>query len=137
MAAYGENLMAAVKHRRPGDAEDVGRDAVEGARAIAYHAAAAPAAPELSRSDSPARRINQEQKRHRSPPSRSLLAHRRSADRPLCGAMSYSMSPVRPTVQVIGRRLDPGDYALRNFLASPEASDVAGSPSDTGSSCWD
>ena len=26
------------------------------------------------------------------------------------------MSPVRPTLQVIGRRLDPGDYALRDFL---------------------
>ena len=26
------------------------------------------------------------------------------------------MSPVRPTVRVVGRRLDPGDYRLRDFL---------------------
>jgi thioredoxin reductase (NADPH) len=26
------------------------------------------------------------------------------------------MSPIRPTVQVVGRRLDPGDHALRDFL---------------------
>ena len=26
------------------------------------------------------------------------------------------MSPQRPTVQVIGRRLDPGDHRLRDFL---------------------
>jgi len=41
------------------------------------------------------------------------------------------MSPVRPTVQVIGRRLDPGDYALRDFLtrtAQPHEWYEAGSP---------
>ena len=26
------------------------------------------------------------------------------------------MSPVRPTVTVVGRRLDPADYRLRDFL---------------------
>jgi thioredoxin reductase (NADPH) len=41
------------------------------------------------------------------------------------------MSPVRPTLQVIGRRLDPGDYALRDFLtrsAQPYEFHEAGSP---------
>src|SRR3989440_2571094 len=41
------------------------------------------------------------------------------------------MSPVRPTLQVIGRRLDPGDYALRDFLtraAQPYQFHEAGSP---------
>jgi thioredoxin reductase (NADPH) len=39
--------------------------------------------------------------------------------------------PVRPTLQVIGRRLDPGDYALRDFLtraAQPYEFHEAGSP---------
>jgi thioredoxin reductase (NADPH) len=41
------------------------------------------------------------------------------------------MSPVRPTVQVVGRRLDPSDYALRDFLtraAQPYEFHEAGSP---------
>ena len=41
------------------------------------------------------------------------------------------MSPVRPTLQVIGRRLDPGDYTLRDFLsraAQPYEFHEAGSP---------
>ena len=41
------------------------------------------------------------------------------------------MSPVRPTLQVIGRRLDPGDYALRDLLtraAQPYEFHEAGSP---------
>jgi thioredoxin reductase (NADPH) len=41
------------------------------------------------------------------------------------------VSPVRPTLQVIGRRLDPGDYALRDFLtraAQPYEFHEAGSP---------
>ena len=41
------------------------------------------------------------------------------------------MSPVRPTLQVVGRRLDPGDYALRDFLtraAQPYEFHEAGSP---------
>src|SRR2546423_6307779 len=41
------------------------------------------------------------------------------------------MSPVRPTVQVVGRRLDPGDYSLRDFLtraAQPHEFYEAGSP---------
>ena len=41
------------------------------------------------------------------------------------------MSPVRPTVQVIGRRLEPGDHELRDFLtrsAQPHEYVEAGSP---------
>src|SRR3954471_8420568 len=41
------------------------------------------------------------------------------------------MSPVRPTVQVVGRRLDPADYAVRDFLtraAQPYEFHEAGSP---------
>ena len=41
------------------------------------------------------------------------------------------MSPVRPGVQVIGRRLEPGDHELRDFLtrtAQPHAYLEAGSP---------
>jgi thioredoxin reductase (NADPH) len=41
------------------------------------------------------------------------------------------VSPIRPTVQVIGRRLDPGDYRLRDFLtrsAQPYDFYEAGSP---------
>jgi thioredoxin reductase (NADPH) len=41
------------------------------------------------------------------------------------------VSPVRPTLHVIGRRLDPGDYTLRDFLtraAQPYEFHEAGSP---------
>jgi thioredoxin reductase (NADPH) len=41
------------------------------------------------------------------------------------------VSPVRPTVQVVGRRLEPGDYSLRDFLtraAQPHEFYEAGSP---------
>jgi thioredoxin reductase (NADPH) len=41
------------------------------------------------------------------------------------------VSPIRPTLQVIGRRLDPGDYTLRDFLtraAQPYEFHEAGSP---------
>jgi hypothetical protein len=41
------------------------------------------------------------------------------------------VSPIRPTLTVIGRRLDPGDYALRDFLtraAQPYEFHQAGSP---------
>ena len=41
------------------------------------------------------------------------------------------MSPIRPTVQVVGRRLDPGAHALRDFLtriAQPHEFFEAGTP---------
>jgi thioredoxin reductase (NADPH) len=41
------------------------------------------------------------------------------------------VSPVRPTVHVVGRRLEPGDYSLRDFLtraAQPHEFHEAGSP---------
>jgi thioredoxin reductase (NADPH) len=41
------------------------------------------------------------------------------------------VSPARPTVQVVGRRLEPGDYSLRDFLtraAQPHEFYEAGSP---------
>ena len=44
------------------------------------------------------------------------------------------MSPVRPTVQVVGTRLDPEHYRLRDFLtrsAQPHEWHEAGSPEAT------
>src|SRR3954447_1668617 len=44
------------------------------------------------------------------------------------------MSPVRPTVQVVGERLDPEQYRLRDFLtrtAQPHEWFEAGSPAAT------
>jgi hypothetical protein len=41
------------------------------------------------------------------------------------------VSPPRPTVKVVGRRLDPGDYRLRDFLtraAQPHEFYEAGTP---------
>src|SRR5712692_6648415 len=62
----------------------------------------------------------------RSPSSGALRSPARTADRD-----DPTMSPVRPTVQVIGSRLDPEAYRLRDFLtriAQPHEWFEAGSP---------